>query len=112
MNCPNAPQMFERYPYRVIKTRWKDTGKRNSFQTTIHISGTDEMGLVSDISHIISKDVGVQMRSISVNSENGNFEGTLRVYVNDLEHLDFLIKKLRNVHGVLSVGRADNIKSK
>lgn len=111
MNCPNAPQMFERYPYRVIRARWKDTGKRNSFQTTIHISGTDEMGLVSDISHIISKDVGVQMRSISVNSENGNFEGTLRVYVNDLEHLDFLIQKLRNVHGVLSVGRADNFKS-
>ncbi|GET28712.1 bifunctional (p)ppGpp synthetase/guanosine-3',5'-bis(diphosphate) 3'-pyrophosphohydrolase [Prolixibacter sp. SD074] len=112
MNCPNAPQMFERYPYRVIKARWKDTGERNSFQTTIHISGTDEMGLVSDISHIVSKDVGVQMRSISVNSENGNFEGTLRVYVNDLEHLDFLIKKLRNVRGVLSVGRADNIKTR
>jgi len=111
VNCPNARQMIERYPYRVIKARWKETGKRNSFQTTIHISGTDEMGLVSDISHIISKDVGVQMRSISVNSENGNFEGTLRVYVNDLAHLDFLMQKLRNVRGVLSVGRADNLKS-
>jgi len=111
INCPNARQMIERYPYRVIKARWKETGKRNSFQTTIHISGTDEMGLVSDISHIISKDVGVQMRSISVNSENGNFEGTLRVYVNDLAHLDFLMQKLRNVRGVLSVGRADNLKS-
>lgn len=106
-NCPNAPQMFERYPYRVINAKWRDTEKKNAFQATIHISGIDEMGIVNDISHIISKDVGVQMRSITVNSEEGNFEGTLRVYVSGLDHLEFLIQKLKNARGVLSVSRAD-----
>lgn len=105
--CPNAGQMIKRYPYRVIKAKWRSTGKRLSFQATIHISGTDETGIVGDISNIISKDVGVKMSSISVNSENGVFEGTLRVFVYDLEHLDFLMQKLKNARGVVSVTRKE-----
>ena len=105
--CPNAKQMVERYPYRIIKAKWRNTGKRNSFQATIHISGSDRSGIVTDISRIISKEVGIQMRSIAINSENKAFDGTLRVLVNDLEHLDFLIQKLKNIKGVLSVTRSD-----
>jgi GTP pyrophosphokinase len=107
INCPNAKQMIARYPYRVIKAKWRDTGKRQSFQATIHISGTDEFSIVSDITNIISKDVGVKMSSISVNSENGVFEGTLRVFVYDLEHLNFLLQKLANIKGVVSVSRGE-----
>ena len=107
VNCPNAKQMTERYPYRIIKAKWRNTGKRNSFQASIHISGTDRKGIVTDISRIISKEVGIQMRSISINSEDKSFDGTLRVFVNDLEHLDFLILKLKNIKGVLSVSRSD-----
>jgi len=105
--CPNAKQMVERYPYRIIKAKWRNTGKRNSFQATIHISGSDRSGIVTDISRIISKEVGIQMRSIAINSEDKAFDGTLRVFVNDLEHLDFLIQKLKNIKGVLSVTRSD-----
>jgi len=105
--CPNAKQMVERYPYRIIKAKWRNTGKRNSFQATIHISGTDRSGIVTDISRIISKEVGIQMRSIAINSEDKAFDGTMRVFVNDLEHLDFLIQKLKNIKGVLSVTRSD-----
>jgi len=105
--CPNAPQMMERYPYRVIKTKWQDTKKRSSFQATICISGTAEMGIIEQISHIISKDIGVQMRSINIDSNNGAFDGTLRVFVNGLDHLDFLINKLKSINGVISVSRAD-----
>ena len=105
--CPNAKQMIERYPYRIIKAKWRNTGKRNSFQATIHISGSDRSGIVTDISRIISKEVGVQMRSIAINSEDKAFDGTMRVFVNDLEHLDFLIQKLKNIKGVLSVTRSD-----
>ena len=108
LNCPNAKQMIERYPYRLIKAKWRDTGKRSSFQATVHVSGSDRMGIVNDISHIISKEVGVQMRSISINSENKSFDGTLRVFVNDLEHLDYLIQKLKNIKGVDTVSRADS----
>jgi GTP diphosphokinase / guanosine-3',5'-bis(diphosphate) 3'-diphosphatase len=107
INCPNAKQMQERYPYRFIKTRWNDTKHSNSFQATIHMSGSDRNGMVGDISYIIAKDVGVQMRSINVDSKNGNFEGTLRVFVNNVEHLDFLIHKLKNIKGIQHVSRGD-----
>lgn len=105
--CPNAPQLLERYPYRFIKAIWQDTKKKSSFQATIRIAGTDELGIVGQISHVISKDISVQMRSINIDTNNGNFDGTLRVFVNDLEHLEFLMNKLKNVKGVVSVSRAD-----
>ena len=105
--CPNAKQLVERYPYRIIKAKWRITGKRNSFQATIRISGSDRIGIVTDISRIISKEVGIQMRSIAINSEDKAFDGTLRVFVNDLEHLDFLMQKLKNIKGVHSVSRSD-----
>ncbi len=105
--CPNAPQMIERYPYRFIKARWQDTKKKSSFQATIRISGTDEMNIVGSISHVVSKDIGVQMRSINIDSNNGAFDGTLRVFVNGLDHLEFLINKLKSINGVVSVSRAD-----
>ncbi len=108
VTCPNAKQMTERYPYRIIKAKWRNTGKRNSFQASIHIAGSDRNGIVTDISRIIAKEVGIQMRSISINSEDKSFDGTLRVFVNDLEHLDFLILKLKNIKGVLSVSRSDS----
>ena len=107
VTCPNAPQLIERYPYRMIKAKWQETKKKSSFQATIRISGTDELGIVGQISHVISKDVSVQMRSINIDSNNGAFDGTLRVFVNGLEHLDFLINKLKSIKGVLSVTRAD-----
>jgi GTP pyrophosphokinase len=99
--------MTGRYPYRIIKAKWSSTGKRLSFQATVHISGTDELGIVSDISNIVSKDVGVRIGSMSVNSENGVFEGTLRIFVHDLEHLNFLIQKLSSVKGVVTVSRGE-----
>ena len=108
VTCPNAKQMIERYPYRIIKAKWRNTGKRNSFQASIHIAGSDRNGIVTDISRIIAKEVGIQMRSISINSEDKSFDGTLRVFVNDLEHLDFLMLKLKNIKGVLSVSRSDS----
>ena len=107
ITCPNAKQLFERYPYRIIKAKWRITGKRNSFQASIHISGSDRSGIVTDISRIIAKEVGIQMRSIAINSEDKSFDGTLRVFVNDLEHLDFLMQKLKNIKGVHFVTRAD-----
>ena len=106
-NCPNAPQMKERFPYRVIKARWKDTTSRSSFLTTLFVSGTDELGIVSEISHIIAKDIGTQMRSINIESDKGQFEGILKILVYNLDHLEFLIHKLEKVKGVISVTRGE-----
>ncbi len=105
--CPNAAQMRERYPYRVIKARWRDTTGKKSFLTTIFVSGTDEMGIVTEISHIISKDIGSHMRAINIESDRGHFEGKLQIYVNSLEHLEFLIQRLQTVKGITSVTRGD-----
>jgi GTP diphosphokinase / guanosine-3',5'-bis(diphosphate) 3'-diphosphatase len=106
-SCPNAKQMAERYPYRFIRAKWRETGKRNSFQATVRVAGSDRLGLMNDLTTIISKEVGVQMRSININSETSSFEGILRVFVNDTHHLDFLMQKLKNIKGVDSVTRSD-----
>lgn len=106
-SCPNAPQMKERFPYRVIKAKWRDTSNKSSFLTTLHISGIDEMGIVTEITHIIAKDVGVQMRSINIESDKGKFEGILKVLVYNIDHLDFLIHKLKKIKGVVSVTRGE-----
>ncbi|WP_163711473.1 RelA/SpoT family protein [Mangrovibacterium lignilyticum] len=106
-SCPNAKQLFERYPYRIIPAKWRGSDKKSSFQATIKLSGTDDVGIVSQISHVISKDIGVSMRSINIDTANGEFEGTLRVYVNNLQHLDFLMRKLQHIKGIVHVSRAD-----
>lgn len=105
--CPNANDMKARYPYRVIKARWRETTSRNSFLTTLHVSGTDEAGIVSEISHVISKDLGSHLRSINISSDKGHFEGRMQIFVSSLEHLEFLIQRLQTVKGVTSVTRGE-----
>ncbi len=106
-SCPNAPQMKERFPYRIIKAKWKDTASPGAFLTTLYISGTDEKGIVSEISHIIAKDTGAQLRSINIGSERGKFEGVLKISVYNIDHLEFLVHKMKNVKGVISVTRGE-----
>jgi GTP pyrophosphokinase len=105
--CPNAKQMFERYPYRIIPAKWRDSDKKTSFQATIRLSGTDEVGIVAQISNVISKDIGVSMRSINIDTSGGEFLGILRVYVNNIDHLEFLMRKLQHIKGIQQVSRAD-----
>jgi len=104
-NCPNAPQMTERFPYRVVKARWRGTITRNSFLATLYILGTDHKGILTEITHVIGKDLGSQIRSINIESDKGEFEGNLKISVYNLEHLDFLIQKIKKIKGVLSVTR-------
>jgi GTP pyrophosphokinase len=106
-NCPNAPQMVERFPYRIIKSIWRETTSKSSFLTTLHISGIDNVGIVSEISHIIAKDIGTQIRSININSDKGKFEGKLQISVYSVDHLEFLINKLKKVKGVINVARGE-----
>ncbi|MDC1107118.1 RelA/SpoT family protein [Prolixibacteraceae bacterium] len=106
--CPNAPQMFERYPYRILKAKWRGENTTNkSFQATLHITGIDQTNIVGDISQLVSKEAGVQIRSISFDSGNGQIEGIIKVFVHDLGHLRFLMQKLKNAKGINSVSRSD-----
>ena len=106
-NCPNAAQMRERFPYRIIRAKWKNTTSPGAFLTTLHVSGIDEAGIVSEISHIIAKDTGARLRSIHINSSRGKFEGVLTLSVHSTDHLDFIVHKMKKVKGVLSVTRSE-----
>lgn len=107
VTCPNAPQMRERFPYRIIKSKWRDTASKGSFITTLYVSGTDEPSIVTEITHIISKDIGTQMRSVNIETDKGKFEGKLQIRVYNIDHLEFLIQKMKKVKGVVSVTRGE-----
>jgi GTP pyrophosphokinase len=99
--------MKERFPYRIIKAKWQETTSTGAFLTTIHISGTDEAGIVSEVSHIIAKDTGARLRSINIDSRKGKFEGVLKISVYNTNHLEFLLHKMKKIKGVISVTRGE-----
>lgn len=105
--CPNARQLVERYNYRILKAQWTKNAAKQSFQATIKVSGVDEMGMISKISDIISKDLKVRMRSISMDSKDGMFDGKLKLFVDSAKHLDQLMSKLKKEKGILKVTRVD-----
>ena len=106
-NCPNAIKLMSNFGYRIVKVKWTEQ-KEIAFLTGIKITGIDDVGVVSNITRVISSDLKVNMRSITVDSDDGIFEGTLMVYVNDTSHLAILLNRLKQVNGVLSVTRFDS----
>jgi len=106
-NCPNAAKLMANYGYRIIKAKW-NSQKELAFLTGLQITGIDEVGLINKITTVISNDFKVNMRSITVDTNDGIFEGSIMVYVNNTKHLDNLIRKLKEVVGVSSVTRFDS----
>lgn len=107
VNCPNAIQLLSNYAYRVVKAKWTSQ-ELISFLSGIKITGIDEVGIVNNITKIISNELNVNMRSISFDTNDGTFDGTVMVFVHDTNHLTELMKKLKKVNGVLSVSRIDS----
>ena len=102
--CPNLLRMKERYPYRIVRARW--SGKSGSqYSITLNVIGQDDIGIVSNISSIINKEPDTLLRSISIDSNGGLFQGHLTVLVSDLSSLDRLVKKLKQIKGVREVER-------
>lgn len=111
VNCPNASQMLSKYSYRVIDVKWKvAAGEMSSFVANIRVNGNDSLGIIGELTNVISNDLKVNMQSISVNSKNGNFEGNLKLQVRDNKHLDELIHKLLKIKDVSKVTRVDQFK--
>ncbi len=106
-NCPNAAKLMSNYGYRIVKARW-NSQKELAFLTGLKITGIDDVGLINNITTVISSDFKVNMRSITVDTDEGIFEGSIMVYVNNTRHLDDLIAKLKEVVGVTSVTRFDS----
>ena len=106
-NCPNAPQMIEKFGYRIVNARW--SGEKNAggeYPITLRIIGKDDIGIVTNITSVITKESNVNMRSISVDSHDGLFEGNITVMVKEVAQLEQLIRKIRAIKGVKQVYRS------
>ena len=104
-DCPNAPDMHARFGYRVVKARWAGKSKGSLYPITLTVIGHDDIGIVNNITSIISKEENIQLRNISINSHDGLFSGTLTVMIEENARLQALVKKLRTVKGVKQVNR-------
>ena len=103
-NCPNAPELRKRFGYRIVKARWSGKGQ-SQYSITLRIVGNDDLGIINNITSIISKEEKILMKSINIDSHDGLFSGNLNVLVEDTSKLESLLKKLRTVRGVKSVTR-------
>lgn len=105
-NCPNAKSLMANYAYRVINAKWANQ-KTENFLTGIHFSGIDDMGIVQNITNIISEQQHVNMKSISFDSNDGIFDGKIMLYVSDTIHLSNLVEKLKAVEGIKKIDRVN-----
>jgi GTP pyrophosphokinase len=106
-NCPNSAELLSNHGNRVIKAKWTSQHEV-AFLTGLRIVGTDRVGLINDVSKIISEELKVNMSSLSFNTDHGIFNGEIMLYVNDTRHLDLLISKLEKVEGAVTVSRFDS----
>ncbi len=104
IDCPNAPELRRRYGYRVVKARWSGKGS-SQYSITLRVVGNDDIGIVNNLTSIISKDEKLVLRSINIDSHDGLFSGNLVVMLEDTSRLEALLKKLRTVRGVKQVER-------
>ena len=103
-DCPNAPEMRRRFGYRIVRAKWSGKGS-SQYAITLRIIGNDDLGIVNNLTSIISKDEKLVLRSINIDSNDGLFRGNLVIMINDNTRLEALIKKLRTVRGVKQVER-------
>jgi GTP pyrophosphokinase len=103
-DCPNAPELKKRFGYRIVKARWSGKGS-SQYSITLRIIGNDDIGIVNNLTNIISRDEKLILRSINIDSHDGLFSGNLEVMIDDNTRLESLIKKLRTVKGVKQVSR-------
>ncbi|EIM32896.1 (p)ppGpp synthetase, RelA/SpoT family [Prevotella bivia DSM 20514] len=104
VDCPNAPDLRSRFGYRIVKARWSGKGS-SQYAITLRVIGNDDIGIVSNIMNIVSKDEKITMRSINIDSHDGLFSGNLVVMIDDNSRLNLLVKKISTVKGVKQVIR-------
>jgi GTP pyrophosphokinase len=106
-SCPNAIELMSNYGYRIVKAKWTSQ-KELAFLAGLKITGVDRVGIINDITKVISTELKVNIRSITIDTTDGMFEGNIMLFVHDTKHLDKLIMKLSKVSDVLNVRRVDS----
>ncbi|GAB3946300.1 RelA/SpoT family protein [Spirosoma harenae] len=107
VTCPNAVELMSNHGNRIIKAKWTSQ-KELAFLAGLRITGTDRVGLINDVTRVISNELHINMRSVAIDSKDGIFEGHIRLYVHDTAHLETLMHKLERVQGVFEVVRFDS----
>ena len=105
-NCPNAPALLANYGHRVVKTKWAKN-KEISFLTGLKIIGMDDVGVINKITNIISGDLKVNISALTIESYDGLFEGTIKVFVHDKDELEELVDRIKQLNGIQTVDRFD-----
>ena len=105
-NCKNSPELLSKYAYRIIKANWYSKSRTHLISSLV-LDGTDRIGVIDDITKIISSQLKVNMKSITVDLKDGIFNGKIDLFVSDTLQLSKLIKKLQNVPNVNNVIRKD-----
>jgi GTP diphosphokinase / guanosine-3',5'-bis(diphosphate) 3'-diphosphatase len=105
-SCPNAAQLLANYGHRVVKTKWAKN-KEISFLTGLKIIGMDDVGVVHKITNIISGELKINIAGLTIESREGLFEGTIKVFVHDKEELEELVDRLKSLNGIQTVDRFD-----
>lgn len=108
-SCPNATQLLANYGHRVVKTKWAKN-KEISFLTGLKIIGLDDVGVINKITNVISGDLRINISGLSIDSREGLFEGTIKVFVHDKEELEELVNRLKSLNGIQTVDRFDTEK--
>ena len=103
--CPNEQNLRERYPYRVVRARWSGKAEGSRYAITLLVVGQDDIGIVTNITSIIKKEEGTQLRSIRIDTQDGLFSGYLTIATQDTSKLDALVKKIKAIKGVKNVQR-------
>lgn len=106
IDCPNAPQMIARFGYRIVNARWSGKSVGSQYPITLRIVGHDDISIVANITSLISNERQVSLRSISIDSNAGLFQGNLTIMVGDIKELDLIVKKIGQIKGVKHVSRS------
>jgi len=105
-DCPNAPQLIERFNYRIVKAVWSGKAIGSQYPITLRIVGNDDIGIVTNITSLISKEKNITLRSISIDTNAGLFQGNLTLMVSENKDLELIIKKIKLIKGVKNVSRS------
>ncbi len=107
-SCPNANSLAAKFGDKILTVKWADKeNSGNHYLARIFLKGTDRMGMINDITKVTSKVMGVNIRRFNIGTEDGIFDGFIDLYVNDMNNLENLIKKLQRIKGIESVSRKD-----